>query len=160
MSNWGMICIGVLLTVWFGTSANEDRRSSKVYKSLKKALKTPTTIQYLDLSNQNLAEIPKEIGLLTNLKRLDISQNQLVSLPHEFTNLKNLEELKIGDNCFINFPEEVTSLVNLKMLDASITSSKLVKNYFEQELTCNATDYKEVGLAPILRFYLKKGVPQ
>lgn len=50
----------------------------------------------LDLSEQNLTELPDWIGNLTNLKSLYLQGNKLSSIPEEIGNLTSLEYLDIG----------------------------------------------------------------
>lgn len=52
----------------------------------------------LDISNNNLTELPKEIGYMQNLTELILSNNNLVQLPEEILNLKNLEYIEIDGN--------------------------------------------------------------
>jgi Leucine-rich repeat (LRR) protein len=45
-------------------------------------------IDSLDLSKQNLTQIPTEVFQYKNLKDLDLSENPLISLPKKLENLK------------------------------------------------------------------------
>ena len=49
--------------------------------------------QELDLSVKNLTEIPGAIAKLTNLTLLDLSGNQITEIPLEVLNTKNAKEI-------------------------------------------------------------------
>ncbi|XP_008556456.1 leucine-rich repeat-containing G-protein coupled receptor 5 isoform X1 [Microplitis demolitor] len=74
--------------------------------------------EVLDLSNNNLKNIPADIGRLRELKNINLSINELTKLPEEFENLWKLEQLDLSDNYFSNirFIEVISSLPNLKHL--------------------------------------------
>ena len=52
----------------------------------------------LDLSKNQITELPSCIGRLSNLKRLSLYGNQLKTLPLEFSQLKQLEFLDLKNN--------------------------------------------------------------
>lgn len=79
----------------------------------KKALSALTT---LNLSHQDLSELPKEIAYLTNLVELDLSHNALRSLPQEFATLTRLLRLNLDQNLFVFAPIELQSMVQLQEL--------------------------------------------
>lgn len=56
------------------------------------------TLKYLDLSDNKLTVLPKEIGLLTSLEYLVIGQNAISALPEEFFNLTNLKVINVYGN--------------------------------------------------------------
>jgi small GTP-binding protein len=70
----------------------------------------------LDLSGNQLASLPPEIGQLTNLIWLDLSRNQLSSLPTELCHLKKLTVLYLGGNQLTTLPLEISQLKNLQRL--------------------------------------------
>ena len=68
-------------------------------KSLKELnLKELNKVQFLDLSNQFLTEIPPEVFQLTNLKKLCLSYNQIEVIPSAISQLSNLTELHLFGN--------------------------------------------------------------
>jgi Leucine-rich repeat (LRR) protein len=74
----------------------------------------------LDLSNQEITELPDEVLQRTNIIRLDLSGNRLQNLPAEIGRLSNLEELYIEDNMLTGtLPAEIRMMRNLRVLDVS-----------------------------------------
>ncbi|MBD2455374.1 leucine-rich repeat protein [Nostoc sp. FACHB-87] len=88
----------------------------------------------LDLSGQDLAELPVEIGKLQQLeslilgKKIDgyesaggrilqkVSGNNLKTLPHELLDLPNLRKLDISGNPLESIPDVVTQILHLEEL--------------------------------------------
>ena len=68
----------------------------------------------LNLSYQNLQQLPSEIGNLTNLIDLPLQGNQLKQLPSEIGNLTNLEKLSLSNNQLQQLPSEIGNLTNLQ----------------------------------------------
>jgi len=65
----------------------------------------------LNLSSNNLAVVPSELGLLSSLELLDLSSNMLSGLPTELANLQSLEYLDLSSNALTS--REDTVLKNL-----------------------------------------------
>jgi len=78
----------------------------RVLRKIKEAEKQKLT--YLDLSNNQLTNLPESITELSSLARLYLSNNQLTSLPESITKLSNLTRLDL--------PESITKLPNLTWL--------------------------------------------
>ena len=68
----------------------------KTYTDLSQALKEPDKVEFLDLSNQELTEIPVEVFQLTNLSLLGLAGNQILVIPPEIGQLTNLIELPVS----------------------------------------------------------------
>ena len=73
-------------------------------------------LMVLQIGTNQLTTIPSEIGQLTNLTELDLYDNQLVRIPSEIGQLTNLTKLYIGKNQFTTFPSEIGQLTNLTEL--------------------------------------------
>jgi internalin A len=74
-------------------------------------------LRYLNLSCQNLTNLPPEIGQATNLIRLDLNRNQLTSLPMEIGQLANLNTLNLHRNQLTILPAEIGRLANLNIFN-------------------------------------------
>ncbi|MCF7799376.1 leucine-rich repeat domain-containing protein [Candidatus Babeliales bacterium] len=96
-------------------------------------------IETLYLDNNDLTDLPAEIGKLENLKFLYLSNNKLTKLPKEIGNLKKLVSLDLADDLLVDLPEEINQLTNLeclylrgnklKALPASFDKLKKIKNF-------------------------------
>ena len=90
-------------------------RKDEILKIIEEAARTGQT--ELDLSNNQLSELPTEITKLANLTTLDLRNNQLSELPTEITKLTNLTTLYLRNNQLSELPAEITQLTNLTWLD-------------------------------------------
>nr|MDZ8282883.1 COR domain-containing protein [Nostoc sp. ChiSLP01] len=86
----------------------------------------------LDLSDNQLSSVPREIGQLTKLQMLNLCNNQLSSLPPEIALLSNLTQLNLGDNLLKVLPTEITELSNLTNLSIWRNQLKVLPT----EITC------------------------
>ena len=73
-------------------------------------------IKILDLSFNNIKELPYDIGEFLNLEILCLSGNQLDTIPQEIKHLIKLKKLYIGFNQLISLPREINKLTNLEEL--------------------------------------------
>jgi Leucine-rich repeat (LRR) protein len=74
----------------------------------------------LDLSNQQLSQLPIQIFALTNLEELNISNNKITnSIQAEIRQLQNLKVLNASNNLMTGVPAEIGQLQNLQVLDLS-----------------------------------------
>lgn len=84
--------------------------------------KNSVRIEFLNLSNESLIEIPLLVQNCHNLKKLKLNNNRLTFLPDWLENLKNLEELDISGNRTLNINQAfsiISKLPNLKKLAAN-----------------------------------------
>jgi Leucine-rich repeat (LRR) protein len=70
----------------------------------------------IELSNNQLVQLPYELSLLKHLKNLYLKNNSLddFSLPKELEQLKQLEVINLGGNRLKQFPYQLFQLINLK----------------------------------------------
>ncbi|KAL2554098.1 Plant intracellular Ras-group-related LRR protein 6 [Forsythia ovata] len=79
----------------------------------------------LDVHSNQLKSLPNSIGCLSKLKVLNVSGNLLQSIPRTIENCRSLEELNANFNKLSQLPDTIGfELLNLKKL--SVNSNKLV----------------------------------
>mmetsp|Transcript_58440 Transcript_58440/g.163713 ORF Transcript_58440/g.163713 Transcript_58440/m.163713 type:complete len:280 (+) Transcript_58440:61-900(+) len=64
-------------------------------------------LEELDLSGNDLEELPTCVANLRVLQRLNISKNRLTSLPGELQRLSNLQKLDASDNRLSSLPQDM-----------------------------------------------------
>ena len=103
----------------------------------------------LDLSNQNLKEVPKSILKNLKLRELNLSDNQLTALPDFITELKYLEVLHLRGNNFTSVPEFLLQFRYLKTLSLSENQLEIIPESFSA-----LTNLKELGFGanPLVKF--------
>ncbi|HEV7332235.1 MAG TPA: leucine-rich repeat domain-containing protein [Flavisolibacter sp.] len=140
----------------FSLKSFAQKDTEVVFKSIKEALVNPTIVKSLDLSDQQLKQLPAEIIKLTTLEKIDIGSNpdldlvqtfevlkqipslkilwltdgKIKALPNNISQLKNLEELWLDDNELTSFPDPIKQLTNLKYL--RLFSNKIKKVNFKK----------------------------
>jgi len=73
-------------------------------------------LHILNLLDNNITKLPKDIGNLNGLKYLNLSNNQLRELPEEIINLNNLKYLNLSYNELEVLPENIEYLTNIEYL--------------------------------------------
>ncbi|MBL0745523.1 COR domain-containing protein [Chryseolinea lacunae] len=109
-------------------------------RSLEAIHSLPANLDYLNISNTRIAQIPEAVFQLKKIKKivagnlgltyiqsdlfkipslesLFLQANKLISIPDEISHLKNLVELSVPNNAIIEFPKTIVSLTNLKYLN-------------------------------------------
>lgn len=87
-----------------------------IFTDLEAALQYKGQVKHLNLSNQKLKKIPKEVFLFPNLKTLDLSKNKITVLPSDIGLLTKLEELHLTSNKIEELPKEIGNLKRLRIL--------------------------------------------
>lgn len=124
-----------IVSIFFLLSYTSAWSQQKIYTSLKEALKDPSNVLHLDLSNQKLKELPQEFKNLRNLQTLNLSGNTIYS--------KNSK----GD---LEFPLSI-ELPNLRKLYLkNITSIQLNKDFKAPNLEVLVLDESRIESFPKL----------
>ncbi|KAI5055562.1 hypothetical protein GOP47_0029083 [Adiantum capillus-veneris] len=104
--------------------ANNQNSNTKMDLSNRLLSSLPTSLGHnftnlisLDLSKNQLKELPCSIGDLDRLEVLDLQSNQLSSLPDAIGFLENLRYLNVSGNMLVNLPESIGGCRNIVELN-------------------------------------------
>ena len=97
---------------------NENYETYENYEVLKR-IEEAARSKELDLSWQELTEVPTEVFQLYNLKTLYLYNNQIVEIPDAIAQLQNLKTLYLSGNQIVKVPDAIAQLQNLTSLDLS-----------------------------------------
>lgn len=122
--------------------------SNQAIRNLMRELFDYEFLTILKLNNNNLTTIPTEIGNMKSLVTLDISRNKLQSIPGEIGKLVSLRELFLHKNCLRTLPHELGQLYLLSRL-------VLDENPFCEPIHSILCD----GGAPAVMYYLCEMCP-
>ena len=111
-------------------------------------------IQEIDLSDNQLSVLPKTINSLNFISKINLSGNRLTKLP-ELSNLSSLTELILDDNDFEVLPLTITKLKSLEKLSISTNKIKTLPPDFKKlehlttlNLSYNSFTDFEKGILP------------
>ncbi len=76
-----------------------------------------SSLQDLNLGNNQLTSLPPEIGDLSSLQIFNFNNNQLTSLPPEIGDLSSLQDIYLNNNQLTSLPPEIGDLSNLRDLE-------------------------------------------
>ena len=118
--------IGVKLTKDEITALEELRGFSQLtmldlsgnqLSQLPEAITKLQNLTMLDLRDNQFSQLPEAISKLQNLTSVNLWNNQLSQLPEAITKLQNLTWLNLGSNQLSQLPEAISKLQNLTSLD-------------------------------------------
>jgi len=75
-----------------------------------------TGLDYLDMINCGVKNLPEDFGDLLNIKELYLSDNQLSELPESISKLNNLKYINLDRNKFTEIPAPLSNNKTLKWL--------------------------------------------
>lgn len=106
-------------------------------------------LEKLDLSENNLTQLPSEISLLSKLVYLSVARNKLESLPAEFPQLKSLKSLDLHSNNIRDFAGGMEEIeLTYLNISSNMFGNSILLAPFSQNISC------ETGLARSLMFFL------
>ena len=101
----------------FGGLKRLDLSGSKLSSLSGSEMLALTGLEHLDLSDNSLAILPKELGSMQSLKTLVCQRNSLTILPGELGHLRTLERLDLRSNRLSNILISFAKMQNLMHLD-------------------------------------------
>jgi Leucine-rich repeat (LRR) protein len=84
-------------------------------ENLPKGIENLAELEYLNLSNNQLSELP-DLARLIHLKNLTLPTNQLTALPKSISKLTKLETLNLGYNQLKELPDGIFNSADLKYI--------------------------------------------
>lgn len=81
---------------------------------------------FLTIKGCGLKKIPEEISMLATVREINLSDNELQNIPIGFLELKNLKRLNLDHNLFEVFPDHIKKMQSLGYLSID-------KNNFSEE---------------------------
>ena len=138
-----------------------DRWNEKNYASLTSL--EINLLRKLDLSFLGLKTVPGVIGYFQNLEELNLSGNNLVELPSEIYTLKNLKVLNLGDiisggNKLQAISKDIDKLTNLEVLQ--LVWNDDIKELPKEILNLQNIDYISLSQRAILKTKVGKEIEQ
>ncbi|MFK7946394.1 MAG: leucine-rich repeat domain-containing protein [Saprospiraceae bacterium] len=134
----------IVFVLIFSTVINAqfDTNREVWINDLEVALKEPNRVYNLDLSEQHLTEIPKEIEAFTNLTNLKLSDNRITDLSDVLKSLKHLIFVELSGNelrevDFTIFKNSNMSLEEIWLRDNRLTTIDSSINCLENLLVLN-----------------------
>lgn len=89
------------------------------FTNLEEAMQDPEKVFKLNLSNQQLSSIPKEIFQFKNLEDLELDSNNIGVIPEMLSSLRHLSYISFSHNRVESIPTEILNMPQLIGLDAS-----------------------------------------
>lgn len=91
-----------------------------------------TQLRWLDLSCNNMEEMPESLIKLKQLNWLDLSNNKFTSLPKSLGQIEQLESLDLSNNQLTKLPESLGDLRKLHWFDISNNGMTEIPNSMQQ----------------------------
>ena len=99
--------------------------------SIPKNIGSMSSLETLGLDNNQLINIPESIGSMGSLEILTLESNQLSALPDSIGNLSSLLDLYLDNNQLTSLPSTIENLFNLLNI---FLGGNLLPTYFETTL--------------------------
>lgn len=127
------------------TGCNEAKKLT----SLPDAIGLLQQLDSLNLRNNRLNSIGKELLQLYHLKKLNLEGNGLDKLPIDFGKLHHLSELNLNYNDFDEFPKTLCDLKHLKVLSMTSNRIKLISEHITNLQELEVLDLSDNKIAKI-----------
>ena len=104
----------------------------------------------IDISGQDISEIPIELKEIKDLKRLNISDNAISELPNWISGFKDLEFLDARNNKLTDLPSDFTQLKKLITINLRNNHIRVVPKEFQKMPWVNfiSLNYNEIEKIP------------
>jgi Leucine-rich repeat (LRR) protein len=102
-------------------------------------------LRTLDVSHNNLQELPRNIGMCAFLEALLVRDNRLSEFPQSAKQMKTLTHLDAAGNSFDTVPEMLTYTPNIKILDLSRNNIKSLYRTVDDVTSAGFSDALSMG---------------
>ncbi len=109
----------------------------------------PPLLRWLILTDNQISQLPDELGQRPLLQKLMLAGNQLSQLPHSLANCHNLELLRIASNRFTHLPQWLLALPNLTWLAYAGNPVEMAVSIAEEDATPDIP-WAELEMAEVL----------
>ena len=90
-------------------------------------------LESIDLSRCKITNLDESnLTGLHKLKFLDLSRNELTEIPDDITHLPLLQDINLSRNQISKLPNDVKGMVSVRVIDLSNNSLKIVGNVFDE----------------------------
>ncbi|KAH7492025.1 Adenylate cyclase [Phytophthora ramorum] len=125
----------------------DDKAIDGVTSSLVKDSASATS---LTLRGLGLECVPNSVLLKNELISLDLTGNELTELPIDLNRLKSLQKLDVSENALVDFPECLNNMPNLRELhlahnNLSVVSMRQLPNLSTMDLRWNTVEHLAVS---------------
>ncbi|KAL4177556.1 hypothetical protein KRP22_002488 [Phytophthora ramorum] len=125
----------------------DDKAIDGVTSSLVKDSASATS---LTLRGLGLECVPNSVLLKNELISLDLTGNELTELPIDLNRLKSLQKLDVSENALVDFPECLNNMPNLRELhlahnNLSVVSVRQLPNLSTMDLRWNTVEHLAVS---------------
>lgn len=106
-------------------------------------------LESLDVSENLIVDIPRNLYKLTKLKKLLVYSNKCITLPRSLGKCVSLEEINFYCNMLELLPEEINNLVNLRHLNFASNTLKRLPCFDRlvklESIKCHMCDIEVIG---------------
>lgn len=89
-------------------------------------------ITQFNIQNNKISTLPSSIGNLTNLTYLNLSKNQLTGLPESIGKLLNVGQIDLNDNKIVSLPSSIGNMSKLGVLNLDNNSLNTLPDNFSR----------------------------
>ena len=102
-------------------------------------------IRTLDVCDNNIQDLPRNIGMCAYLEALLVRDNRLTEFPQSAKQLKTLTHLDVAGNSFDAVPEMLTYTPNIKILDLSRNNIRSLYRTIDDVTSAGFSDALSMG---------------
>jgi len=123
-------------------------------------IKDMENMQVLNVSNNVIPAIPKEIGQVRLLQVFNASMNNIEQIPVEISDLQYLQILNLSHNKIKGIPEELTYMTNLQQLDLSYNNISYLPHRLTYMKNLQTLDLRGNPLKPEDVDFIRQNLPK